>query len=288
MIIDSTVTQESLDSVKERLNKRYFKTKFSFLSGHDGLRPGELHSVIAPKGGGKSTFVKTLLCESLQNQKKTYCYLSEEDPELYRLPIVEAFVEAMKQSGSHAPLQKANCFLSKLLVESELSLERNRKTLDNFFDYLENTIIEHGIEVIFLDNFTTSFLGCLSVNEQGLAVMMLKKLAVKHNIPIILILHTAKGTDIYKQILDGDNVRGNATASNMGSYNYLVITFFRCNPVRVFVIIDKARYHNRSNKQVYELFYDKEIGLFILDQKSSYEEVQKVINEVNKPKKRGF
>ena len=130
----------------------------------------------------------------------------------------------------------------------------------------------------------------LLLNQQGKSVILLKKVAVEFDIPIILVLHTAKGTDTYAKVITGEDVRGNAASANIGSYNYIMMTFFRLEKPRAFVVIDKARYHGDANKKVYELEYDKDLRLYISDKESSFDEILLCQQQAtgNGKKKKGF
>ena len=62
--------------------------------------------------------------------------------------------------------------------------------------------------------------------------------------------------------LDGDNVRGSGTAVNIGSYNYLIAQHLENGNLRNFIYTEKARYHSRANKKMYEMKYDPRVGMF--------------------------
>lgn len=278
MIRNGTMTEEEYSSILGKLNSQEFASQLKTFNDHKGLRRGELHTILGPKGGGKSTFVKTILTEVMMNRKNTYCFLSEEKTDVYRIPLYKTLKYFLKDHN------KANTLLSHLFMESQFGLNEENKNVDSFIKRLEYICTEHSIDVVCFDNFTTSFLGRGRINDQARAIELLKELAVRLNIAVIIVLHTAKGTNIYKDIIDGDHVRGNATSVNIGSYNYIITAFFRANPVRVFVTTDKARYHKLANKKVYEMYYDQDLEIFLSDQKSSFDEIQSVIKDINKAK----
>lgn len=282
MLDRGTMTKTEYDLILDGLNKTEFKSNLRCFSDHKGLRRGEIHTVIGPKGGGKSTFIKTMIIEMLMNNKNVFCFLSEEKTEIYKMPIYRAFMNATKCED------RTNSYLHRLVLQTQYKLERSQRSLDNFLSQLEIYIRELNLDGIVFDNFTTSFLGDLSPQEQSRAIAKMKELAIKYNLPVVLVIHTAKGTNISKDLIDGENVRGSATSVNMGSYNYIISAFFRIKPVRVFITIDKARYHKESNKAVYELYYDSELEIFTRDQKSNYDQIMEIIQGLNSKKNRSF
>ncbi len=280
MIERGTMTKAGYESVISKLNENEFKSNLRCFSDHKGLRRGEIHTVIGPKGGGKSTFIKTMIIEMLMNKKNVYCFLSEEKTDFYKMPIYRAFRNVTKCD------EKSNSYLYKLSLETQYKLDKHMRNAKAFCNQLEIYVKELNLDCIVFDNFTTSFLGELDPNGQSAVIARFKEIAIKFDIPFVLVIHTAKGTDINRALIDGENVRGSATTVNMGSYNYIISAFFRVKPVRVFITIDKARYHKESNKAVYELYYDSELEIFTRDQKSNYEQITDIIKTLNhKPSK---
>ena len=278
MIRTGQLTQEQIKSLTDNLNQQDFKSKLRCFNDHKGLRRGEVHTIVGPKGGGKSTFIRTIICEALQSDKLVYCFLSEESPDIYTYPIFRAF-----NKFTNKP-EVTNEFMKKLHFESQLELEVELRNPIKFLTRLRSLIFDGIYDLVILDNFTTSFFGRLPIQQQGWVVEQLKEIAVEYAIPVVLVNHTAKGVDINKQLIDGDDVRGNATTINIGSYNYLIATYFRLKEPRAFVITDKARYHKAANKRVYELVFDKELEIFTYDRISSYEEILGVIKLLNAKK----
>jgi len=284
MVENGIMTRDEFNKISDLHDTQKYRSKLNFLNDHNGLRPGEIHTILGPKGGGKSTLVRTIIIEILQNMKKAYCFLSEEETHIYKAPIYKVFKKIIESKISNQALveEKTNSFMTNLLIESQFNLRPENRRLYGFIARLEFIIKEKDIQVFIMDNTTTSFINRLKIDQQAEAIELLKEIAVKYSIVIILVLHTAKGTDINKIILDGDHVRGNATSINMGSYNYLIQTYFRCEPPRVFLTTDKARYHQKANKKVYELHYDRDLEMFTHDIKSDYNQIKKVMKDLRK------
>lgn len=233
----------------------------------NGLRPGQLSILMGPKGNGKSAMAKTISFECARELVKCLHILSEEQTSIYKHSI---------SKGVH----RSNKFnLEHLLFDSMLDWPKSHMNLNSFFTNLYETINEHQPEVVIFDNFTTSFIGDLPIGQQGEAIKALRNMAVKFDIILLVIMHTVKGTDVYKQLISGEDVRGNSSSTNTSAYNYVLSTFFRCDPPRAVLYVDKARYHPDLNQTYWELLYDKEMGVYISDKPISYEDVKGIMIE---------
>jgi RecA-family ATPase len=178
-------------------------------------------------------------------------------------------------------------YLERLYFESMLEWDESQLKVDYFFEHLEDIINDLCPDMVIFDNFTTSFMSTLHISVQGDMINRLRKMALAYEIAIVGVFHTAKGTDLYKRVLDGEDVRGNSSTTNAGSYNYVLSTFFRTNPPRAIISIDKARYHPEANKSYYELYFDKELGIYTKDMRVDYATVKGIIDGVNKVKVSG-
>jgi len=255
----------------EANEKIYFPSVYPIFSDHSGFRPGELHTVVGPKGGSKSTFVKSALMEQCCNGKIVGLYLSEESPINY----VRDFNKILPDDdfGGRAILKNIKIF-------SELNATERQKT--EFWTNFDFWIEENGIEIVFFDNFTTSYLSRQGIKAEADNITKMRMLAHDKKIPIISVHHTVKGTNVRTQIIDGDSTRGNATAVNMGGYNYVVTTIFDVDPPKPFVLVDKARYHSKSNKKYYEMVFNHRSNLFTQCYASSINNLKTVMQSINK------
>lgn len=266
--------QEALEATIAREQER-FKSTLECFKITRGIRPGELSVIVGQQGNGKSSLCKTISMSCGINQVKCYHLLSEEMSSVYKSSIYKAFYYA----ANGKPFNK---FLEVLFFESMLDWEKTEMNLASFLAHIEEVINEIQPEMIIFDNFSTSFLGSLSIDKQGEAIQSLRKMAAIYDIAIVGVFHTAKGTDLYKKVLSGEDVRGNASSTNGGAYNYILATYFRVDPPRAFLAIDKARHHPEANKTYWELVYDKELQIYKGDKKVSYEYVVSVIEEANR------
>jgi RecA-family ATPase len=270
------MSDEDKTEMDKARNKKKFYSSLGVFTSTMGIRPNEFSVIVAQSGNGKSTLCKTISTECAIGGMKCYHLLSEEKTAVYKSTISNVF-EKMT-SG------KSEKFLEKLFFESMLDWDESQLKIGYFFDHLEDVVNELCPDMVIFDNFTTSFMSTLPISVQGDMISRFRKMASAYNIAILGVFHTAKGTDLYKRVLDGEDVRGNASTTNAGSYNYVLSTYFRTNPPRAIVNIDKARYHPEANKSYYELYFDKELGIYTKDRKIDYETVRAIIDDVNKSK----
>lgn len=278
-VSNGVMTDEDKHQLDMARNEKKFVSKLKIFSSTNGIRPTEFSAIVGPSGNGKSTLCKTISIECAISGKKCYHLLSEEKTSVYKSGIAEALEKA---SGG----KSVDKFLERLSFESMLDWKPNESNLAYFLKYLEKVIDEQDPDMIIFDNFTTSFIGSLNISKQGDAIVELRRMAAFYEVAIIGVFHTAKGTDLYRKVLDGEDVRGNASSTNAGSYNYVISTYFRASPPRVIVNLDKARYHPGANKTLWELYYDKDLGIYIRDEQRKYEDVKNIIEDINELSKR--
>jgi len=260
---DLKIDPDAILEASEGFDKVGFKSNFSHLMDHNGFRCGELHNLIGPKGGGKSSLVRTWLLETLLQGKKPFLHLSEETPEKYLVPIYRALRNVLKDDF------KAKDFLNNISVQSEKSFDNQYQKIE-LVDKLEYRVRETGSDIVFHDNFTTSIMSLQGVSKEAEYAHKMSHLAEKLNKPIIVLSHTAKQ---FKNTTyaTGEDVRGNATLPNTASVVYVINSLLSHPEKPSFVLVDKSRYHSKANKQVYRIQYDSKDGIFYSDARSSFQ-----------------
>lgn len=263
---------DDFDSIEKKKTEIIFNSRLGFLKATNGLRPGELHTLLAPAGSGKSTLIKTIVSECILNRVKVYTQLSEEPVDLYKHGIAKTFYKISKNRTT------ADEFLTFSTYDSLLTWHVDLLNVNDFFEYIQLRITNYSPKVFIFDNYTTSFLSSLTPEKQESVIMRFKKLADQTGVALIIVCHTAKGVANTGKILSGEDVRGNSSLTNVGSYNYVLQSFFDTSSVRSFLIIDKARYHSAAQKTAWELEFDTESEIFIGDQKTDRKSIQAFIN----------
>jgi ABC-type iron transport system FetAB ATPase subunit len=262
------LSDDEFRDASDSMYKQKFKSGLNVFSDHNGFIDGELHTFIGTKGSGKSTWSKTIMCELAYAEKGTLLYVSEERKNKYLQGINRVF-----RLSSATPEQTKN-YLDNIIVVSEIDEKIKDET--TFFTMLKELVESCELDIIIIDNFTTSFMSELPINKQSAILRRIKAMADVLNIPVVMFFHTAKLSDPKR--LDGDNVRGSATAINIGSYNYLINQHKQGERLRNFVYTEKARYHSKANKNMYEIFYDNNLGIFTKSEKITLSEYNEVVS----------
>ena len=276
-ITSGIMSEEDTVEMSSARETNKFISSLKIFKATKGIRPNEFSVIVAQSGNGKSTLCKTISTECAIGGLRCYHLLSEEKTAVYKSTIASVFEKMTNGKNTEN-------YLEKLFFESMLDWDESQLKIGYFFDHLEDVINTLCPDMIIFDNFTTSFMSTLPIGTQGDMVNRFRKMASAYEIAILGVFHTAKGTDLYSRVLDGEDVRGNASTTNAGSYNYILSTYFRTDPPRAILSIDKARYHPEANKTYYELYYDRDLGIYTKDNKVDYETVKGIIDGVNKKK----
>lgn len=256
--------KQQTEQVK-KLQDIEFATSLDCFKDHNGFRPGELHVIVAPKGGGKSTLARTIIQDITYSEKRALVYLSEETKTNYFSPVRANLEKVFKDNeGEIEKLMDKNFVISEIETR-----EYSEAELANWCKDFEYAIDETVADIIIFDNFSTSFLGEIHVNKQSRMFRWFKKISEKRNIPFILFIHTGKGKNT--GIFDGDSVKGSSTSVNLGSYNYMLLMAGKRsgNPMS-YIWVEKARYHSKAHSKVYKLTYQPEMGIFYEANKVSF------------------
>lgn len=278
-ITNATMSDSDIAENETARDVYRIKSSLKCLRGTNGIRPGEFSVLLGASGNGKSTFCRTISFECAVQHVKTLHILSEEKTAVYKSPLFEKIKNFAKPGTEEI-------YMKNLLFTSMLDWESKSKNPESFFSKLEEIINEHLPELIILDNFTTSFFNDLHVSQQGKIIDSFRRMAAAYDIAIFAVFHTVKGTDIYKKLITGEDVRGNATSTNGGSYVYTIQNFFRAKPETASILtVEKARYHPNMNQTFWHLLYEKDSGLYTGDFQIDYDaliEIQKSANTVVK------
>lgn len=258
--------EESKQRNIERKGHIYFPSTMNHLRDHNGFRPGELHSLVGVKGGGKSTLFRSWVCECLHNDKRVFIRLSEEKSRDYLDEIVENLGRVMDVNG-----------LDSLKIDSELELAYDQHG-NQYFEDLAIKLKTFKADIFFFDNFTTSELSDCAVMQQGKNAKALRNLAQKLMIPVVAATHTVKGFK-GNTIATGDDSRGSMTLINTAAYVYSINVIFGHHQKPSILFVDKARHHSESNKSFYQMTYNKTVGLFVQDQKIYKTEIARILKE---------
>jgi hypothetical protein len=256
-------------STMNKLNVFKYESKFNFLKDHYGLRDGEMHILIAQKGGGKSSLIRSILFDLLETAR-VYIHLSEEDVLKYLSPLSQA----MRKIYPEEEIEKR---MKNLLVTSEIDGDIKA---NNFIKTIKLNITKHKADIFIFDNFTTSDISAGSPRDQHLYATELSTMTKKMDIASLVVVHTKKGHN-KNRIADGDDMRGVATLINTAGYIYTLNTFFQLTPPQTILKNDKARYHSKAHQKSYGLKWDDKNNLFIHDVSLTLKEIKEVLKQIN-------
>lgn len=187
----------------------YFETQLEFLRVHCGYRPGQIHILVGPTSGGKSTLVKTMLLDLIVHlgNRRALLVLSEER--------IKDFHVSM--SNMPSSLKWLN-----LLVTTEDKINESNQP-DTYLSSLSEIVEKEKISIVFYDNVTTSkFYPVDKLGEQEKFVKSLKKrICHIYNIPLVLVAHTrAEVTVNCNKITGPEDIRGCKTTANLAEFFY--------------------------------------------------------------------
>jgi archaellum biogenesis ATPase FlaH len=193
-----------------------FPCDFNFIEKAHGLRRKEVYLLLADKGKGKTTLMRSIIRKLIKNNRKIMTYCTEEDTSVYMGQILvgdetDDFRDRIIAIGEKNKLKhiKAN-------TEMSIKSKRNEMMI-----HLEMNLKEHQPDLLILDNLSTGMFYDELKKEDCLdTLFILSELAQKYNIPIITISHIV--TTETKLPYTTSSVRGNKSFVN-GVENCLAI-----------------------------------------------------------------
>jgi KaiC/GvpD/RAD55 family RecA-like ATPase len=256
---DDNIKQYTIDS-----NSVHYVSNFNFLKSHKGIRRNKLHLLIAPTHAGKSTLVRSLLCDFIfrNKGKKILLWLTEESKEEFR-----------QEFSSTVP---AHDILANISIVSEMDTDSDaetiQKNISEFVDY-------YKYDAVFVDNITTSRVYMdKSTAVQSDAALWFKTL--KKSTSLFLIAH-ANTSDFNNRFLDENDIRGSKTITNLAEFLYILQPIAVGDRLFQFINIKKHRGQNISGK-FFRLFYSKELKSFDRDMQTDFDGIKEVFKQRNK------
>lgn len=256
------------DTAKKMRDKTFLTSKLSFIKTHNGLRPGCIHLFVGLHGAGKSTLMRTLLRDILENNdlRRVGLWLSEETTSDVALEVCD-LVDRDK--------------LKTVATFSELSFNHNNVDMNKMF--VQEFIERNKPEVLIFDNLTTSPMYQASkYGDQIKMISWLKKIAEQKDIPVIIFAHTGKwvkrGGLCQIQLSD---IAGNNTIGNYAQYAYIMQQFFVGDDIYSTMRIDKCRGYNIT-KRCFLLPYASAERVYRTSLGISHEEFTELLKRSNK------
>ncbi len=248
-----------LEILDDLSNEVHFTSNFRFLRAHNGWRPGKLHVIMGDAGIGKSSLLRGLIIDALEqgdNAPKIGMWLSEET-------YLDFLTELNKTR------YKRN--LSNLFVQSELDALDEIK-LPELKKYFVDWIKQNDLDLIFFDNLTTSNLySNLSVDNQGELVKWMKKIAQRKNIPFVMVVHT--GASVYRnmnRLIEMNDIRGAKHPVNLAEFFYVLQSFENQGDIQVSIRTTKYRGQECLDR-LHHLLYSQKGRIYAGDNRLNFE-----------------
>lgn len=256
------LTDEKKQELRQKSNLIYWQSDFCFLRAHNGLRPGKVHIFLGVTHTGKSTLMRSILCDYFKNNElgKIAIWLSEED-----------------QEDFETDMSFTNDQLGWVDVKSEM--ENREQSQIYFMEWLR----EIKPSILMFDNITTSrFFPVKDLGKQESFAMDLKVECAKLKIPFIIFAHTdAKVTENHSRRIETTDMRGIKTVGNMAQFFYILQRFPSGSVVNPTIRITKHR-GQKPEDSVFYLKFDSEKRIYTNDFPISWEKYNELFKGRNK------
>lgn len=235
-----------------------------------GLPMGGVVLVSAKPGSGKSTLASQMLVSAIEQGYKCFAYSGELPNYLFK-----AWMD-FQLAGPHHVYEGENPYGDREYGISEL----NRRTISEWYrgkcylydnsaidgeekesliSVVENTVMQYGVKVVLLDNLMTALDLEAAPNsdkyeKQSIFVKRLTRLALKHNIVVILVAHKRKNNFSTNE---NDEISGSADISNLAT---ITISYDKSDdilPEQRICKVSKNRLFGKTNTKGYVLDYDE-------------------------------
>jgi KaiC/GvpD/RAD55 family RecA-like ATPase len=233
---------------------------------HGGLPFGGLVLVGGKRGEGKSTLASQILANSIEQGYKSFAYSGELPNRAFKSTIdfqiagTHIVVKETKDGRQYNSVSDANKKIISDWYRGKCFLYDNScldgEETESLVNITENVIMQYGVRVVLLDNLMTAIdletKQSSDKNEmQSSFVKKLARLALKHNVLIILVAHKRKNnfsTDA------NDEISGSGDITNLAS---VIISYERDK--------DAGQYQRVSKVTKNRLFGELELNGYKLD-----------------------
>lgn len=267
MIRQAPTNSEIKDAVI-KASKIQVKTRFNFLQEINGLRTGGITGVLGTTGSGKSTLVKTMIIDTLKDER-ALVWLSEETSVDYMMSMIMLGEEIKRDNLA-------------FFVEQDIDQdERQRlKTPQAVLKFIQDRIIESESRFVFFDNLTTSGLySDFTPSQQSEIVTGLNNFCKEFDICFVAVLHTRKEVNAsWPKLIEGEDVRGSAQSFQQAIYFFVLQGFRVGSSFHTFVTIKKARI-NSAEKLFFKLVYKNKS--YVSDCSCSFEDMNSIFKMRN-------
>lgn len=191
-----------------------------------GLCYGQVVLLTGKRGNGKSTFMSQLVCEALEQDENVFVYSGELadyhfkrwiDYQLAGTDNIKTMINEYEDEEfviKDGVVDKINAWYRGRAFIYDNNYLPNDDEFESLIDTVESVIKQYGTKLVCIDNLMTAMDTVVSNDNLYLAqsnfVGKLKKIAIRHNIVIILVAHPRK-TD---KEFTNDDVSGSSDITN--------------------------------------------------------------------------
>lgn len=228
---------------------KYFSSHIPFLMEMGGINKGKLHVLMSGTHAGKSTMVRTILVDLVNNIKedeKVLVYLSEES--------VSDFLKQLSYAEYNTLMAHNIKFDSEIPEKGVLSPSENYHKLVNHME-------SGNYDVVIFDNITTSsFYTDLKPGQQGEIIRKFKSLSKTNNFGLVVVAHASTG-GLSGKLLTPDDVKYSRQVSNLSEFFWIIQKFTIGNMYYSFLFVEKHRGVEIKNR-LFSLTYCKDTKIF--------------------------
>lgn len=254
---------QEIDLLQKENKEVYAHSNFAFLNAHNGFRRGCMHILMGTTGSGKTTVVRTILRDMIFNKNNALSigvWLSEESLKDYKTQLSYSMPS-----------------VDKLKMTVAFSEVENSINEDFFFTWIR----AHSLDVLIIDNITTSQFYASGTTGQESFARKIKNITKELNIITILVAHTdAHFLDNGDKLITPNDIRGNKTVPNMAEFFYGMQRFSIGNDFFPTIRLLKYRNQNVENLAFY-LHYQKDIRAFISDKPIDFNQLKEAYDNRN-------